>query len=118
MDLVGFLLLRKRSPERNEPMARMCGILQIPLREGESGHILKVAEEDVKGDLVNGKPVEPGQYFCCEDAWVKYAPRAVDRLKKTPAIGNDGKPVLKDGKPVMTLPIEAKLASIDPRLLM
>lgn len=99
---------------------RMCGILKIALREDDPGtHVLKVAAEDVAGVLVQGKPIEPGQYSCSRDAWERFAPAVLARLQKTPKIDHNGHPVVDaDGQPVMTLPPGATLDNIDPRILM
>lgn len=98
-------------------MARMCGILKLSLREDDPGTKLRLAPEDVEGETVQGKPIEPGLYFCSQDAWDKFAPRVLERLKRTPRIHHDGKPVFdEDGRPVMTVPEDATLRSIDPRL--
>lgn len=101
-------------------MARMCGVLRIALREDDPGTKIRLAAEDIRpDDTVGGNAIEPGLYFCGKDAWDKFAPRMLSRLKKTLAVGHDGKPILgADGKPAMYATAEATLQSIDPRLLM
>lgn len=102
-------------------MARMCGILKVALREDDIGHFMRVAAEDVAGETVQGRPIEPGLYFCSEDAVRRFGPCIVERLKKTPAIGHDGKPVFADetySKRAMTLPADATLETIDKDMLM
>lgn len=99
-------------------MARICGILKLALREDDPGTKLRVATEDVDGVLVQGKPIEPGLYFCSREAWEQIAPKVLGRLKRTPCVGHDGKPVLDaQGQPLMIAPADATLQSIDPRLL-
>jgi hypothetical protein len=99
-------------------MARMCGILKIALREDDPGTKIRLAPQDVEGETVQGKPLEPGLYFCGQDAWDKFAPRVLERLKRTPRIHHDGKPVTDaNGDPAMFAAADATLSSIDPRLL-
>jgi hypothetical protein len=92
-------------------MVRICGIEKKALREGEPGCKLRLAAGDAPG-------IEPGLYFCSLEAYERFAPRVLERLKRTPQIHHDGKPALDgDGKPAMTVPENATLTSIDPRLL-
>ncbi len=99
-------------------MARLCGILKIALREDDPGAKIRLAPQDVEGETVQGKLILPGLYFCGQDAWEKFAPRVLERLKKTPAVGHDGRPVYDDeGKPKMFIAADATLESIDPKLL-
>lgn len=98
-------------------MADNCGILKISLRRDDPGTKLRLHPEDVVGETVQGQPIEPGLYQCGRDAWEKFTPRMLERLKKTPAIGHDGKPVLDaKGNPVMTVPADATVESVDPRV--
>src|SRR5262245_34448971 len=102
-------------------MARMCGILKVALREDDPGAYIRVAKEDVEGVLVQGKPIEPGLYFASREAIEQFGPRVIERLKRTPAVGHDGKPVFTDDtytERAMTLPASARLETVDPRILM
>ena len=98
---------------------RMCGVQKIALREDDPGRVIRLSAEDVGGDQVQGKVIEPGLYACGEDAYQKYGPKVVERLKRTPAVGHDGKPALgEDGRPKMFLPEGATLATVSPKMLM
>ncbi len=100
-------------------MARMCGILKIALREDDPGQCIRLAAEDVEGESVQGKPIEPGLYFACREAVEKFGPKMVERLKRTPAVHHDGRPVPgADGKAAMFLPADATLATVSPKMLM
>ena len=100
---------------------RVCSLLKIALREDDAGSAkLRLTAEDVAGETVAGKPIEPGLYghFLSRDAFEKFAPRVIARLQKTPAVGHDGHPVVgADGKPAMVLPPDATLSNIDLRIL-
>lgn len=99
-------------------MARMCGILRIALREDDPGCKLRLHPEDVVGETARGQPIAPGLYSCSRDAFEKFGPRMLERLKQTPAIGHDGKPVFdEEGKPVMCAPAGTTLQTIPPTLL-
>ena len=83
-------------------MARMCGVLKIALREDDPGQCLRLAAEDIAGEVgADGKPIEPGLYFAGQDAVDRFAPRVLARLKKAGV-----------------LPESATLASVGYKLLM
>lgn len=99
---------------------RMCSILQVPLRDDDPGTKIRVAAEDVAGHLVKGKPIEPGLHFCSEEAYQEFAPRVIERLKKTEARGHDGKPVFTDdtfATRAMVLPETATVANTPRQML-
>lgn len=98
-------------------MVRRCGILKLALREDDPGHKLRLAPEDIRGHTVQGAPIEPGLYYCGQDAFDLFAPRVLERLKHTPVYADDGKPIFKDGAPLTVAPPTATLQSIDRRLL-
>lgn len=80
---------------------RICGILKVALREDDPGAKLRLTPEDVEGETVQGKPLEPGLYSCSRDAVEKFGPRVIARLKK-------------EG----VLPADADAATIPPSMLM
>lgn len=101
-------------------MARMCGILKVALREDDPGVKIRLAAEDVAGEAVQGKTIEPGLYFCSKEAYDKFAPRVIERLKRTPAVSHEGKPIFTDDtytKHAMALPEDATVANTSPQLL-
>lgn len=104
---------------RSRAMARICGIDKRAVREDDPMTVIRLAPEDIhEDDKVQGKQVTPGLYHVGEDAYQRFAPRVIARLKKTPAIGDDGKPVVDaDGKPVMTLPESATIDNVGPHHL-
>jgi hypothetical protein len=81
-------------------MVRRCGILKIAPREDDPMCLLRLAEEDVAGELVNGEPVLPGLYHASRDALEKFGPRMLTRLKAAGVV-----------------PEGATLATMDTRLL-
>lgn len=82
-------------------------------------YLLRLTSEDIAGDTnFHGHPIAPGLYHCGEDAWRRFAPRVIERLKKTPAVGDDGRPVIgEDGRPVMTLGPDVTLENCPHRML-
>lgn len=100
---------------------RICGVLKIALREDDPGTFIRLAPEDVKGETVQGQSIQPGLYQCSRDAFEKFAPRVIERLKRTPALGHDGKPIFTNGtytERAMILPETATVENTPPRMLM
>lgn len=61
-------------------MARMCGVLKIALREDDPGGMIRLAPEDVLGEVgADGKPIETGLYACSRDALERFGPRVIAR---------------------------------------
>jgi hypothetical protein len=81
---------------------------------------LRLAPEDVVGEKNHkGEPITPGLYHCGEDAYLRLAPKVIERLKRTPMIGDDGLEVVgDDGEPRMTLPEDASVENVGPHSLM
>ncbi|MBY0523436.1 MAG: hypothetical protein K2R98_08550 [Gemmataceae bacterium] len=84
---------------------RKCGVCKLPPREGQEMSVFRLAPEDVAAETdTNGAAIEPGAYMGCIDCLKKYQPRIAARLKTTPRIDGNGKPVVDDaGQPVMTI---------------
>lgn len=99
---------------------RVCGIDKRAVREDDPMYLIRLSAEDITpADTVQGKPVTPGLYHAGEDAYQRFAPRVIERLKHTPAVGDNGHPVLDaQGQPVMTLPASASIDNVGPHHLM
>jgi hypothetical protein len=114
----------------------ICGLSRKHLQPDEQMRLIRLAPEDVQGETHNGKPadqgglpIKPGQYHVGEEAFARFAPKVIERLKKTPAINDNGHRVFVDAdgnpcqsyddgaKPVMALPPDATVASVDRHAL-